>query len=256
MITASILSKKLVEDLDGLVMDIKVGRGAFMQTLDDAHELAESMMCVARQVGLKMKILFTNMDNPLGRTVGNWIEVEECESALRDYDSCSEDMRELSVALAARMLMIADGLLGLEEASGRVRNAWTSGQAHEYFLRMIGAQGGDLLASKEKYKVFPDDFVCADRDGFIASFKTREIGIAAVELGAGRKQKEDVIDYVAGFTLLKNVGDEVRQGDAVVRVQASTDARFGRVRQLLLSTIEIGDAAQAALTMILEEWTT
>ena len=254
LITASILSKKLVEDLDGLVMDIKVGRGAFMQTLDAAYELAESMMNVAREVGLKMRILFTNMNQPLGRAVGNWVEVLECERALANYNTAPSDLRELSEALSARMLILADETITEEQAITNVRDAWSNGKAHEYFMRMISIQGGDWERSKEEYANSQVSIVHAEQDGIIQSFKTREIGLAGIELGAGRKQQNDKIDYTAGFTFLKKVGDEVRKGEQLLLIHSSNMQSPDYLKRLLSECIEIGHDIPKQQPLILEEW--
>lgn len=254
LITASILSKKLVEDIDGLVLDMKVGKGAFMQTIEQAHELAESMLMVAREVGLGMRILFTRMDEPLGYAVGNWIEMVESKESLRDYEAAPPDIRELTEALAARMLCLAYKNDDIETALAQIQTVWQSGKGYEYFLRMIEAQEGDWVASEQRYAEVFTHTVRAWKDGVVSAFTTRELGVAGIELGAGRKVQTDSIDYAAGFIFHKKTGDEVREGDEIVRIQASSPEKLERVAALVKSCIEIGEETLSNSPRILEEW--
>ncbi len=254
LITASILSKKLVEGLDGLVLDMKVGAGAFMQTMDQARELAQSMLDVARAASLPMRIVFTQMDHPLGSCVGNWLEMQESENCLAHYDNCAPDIRELCEILGARMLMLADSTLTDDDARTRVRSVWQSGDAYRRFHALIAAQGGDWSEAERRYAHPKVMVLTSPRSGVLHSWSTRAMGIAAIELGAGRKKQDDMIDPMAGFRLLKRVGEEVKAGEDILILQAGTDTRLEAVRRMLEQGLVIKDEAAAPTRLILDEW--
>ncbi len=254
LITASILSKKLVEGLDGLVLDMKVGRGAFMSTREQADELAHSMMSVAKEAGLPMHIVFSSMDHPLGTMVGNWLEMRECEEALRDPTSCSPDLYELSLLQCSRMLQLADRSLSDERAREMSKRVWHDGTAHQRFHALIKAQGGDWSAACERYTSTHSMALHAPREGILHSWSTREMGLAGIELGAGRKRQHDTIDYAAGFRLLKKVGDEIRKGEELLILQASSDSELERVCTMLEQGLDIRPETYSPTPLILDEW--
>ena len=253
LITASILSKKLVEDLDGLMLDMKVGNGAFMQNFDSARVLAESMANVARITGLKMRILFTSMDQPLGRNAGNWLEIVETMESLKG--NCSEDIRILTERLAAGMLMLGGVESDLDEAINKVRNVWDNQTAYNYFIKMIESQGGDLSISENKYKKNDIKFVLAEKDGVITQFDTLYIGIAGIMIGAGRKNVEDMIDYGAGLIFHKKLGEEVKKGDVLVSVYYNKIREIYSAIDLIKQCILITDGKNFEMPkLILDEW--
>ncbi len=259
LITASILSKKLVEDIHGLVLDMKVGRGAFMQTMDAARDLAGRMMGVATEVGLPFRILFTRMDEPLGTAVGNWLEMAETDACLRSPATAPQDLVTLTELFAAHMLMLAHGTtsagaLTKDAALEHVRGAWRSSRAHEVFHGMIAAQGGRWEESCEAYAGTPSRILVADRSGTITGFATRDLGLAGITLGAGRIQQDDVIDPSAGFVLLKKTGDEVGEGEPVMRVYARDERKLAEGMEAIRRCIEIGPAPAAPLPLLLDEW--
>lgn len=253
LITASILSKKLAEGLDGLVMDMKVGSGAFMPTIDAAKELAESMMNVAQEVGLKMKLIFTNMDEPLGNAIGNWLEIEETMEALKG--NCPADIREITEKIAAAMLMLG-GEKSEKKAFKKVRKVWESGEAFKRFLTMVELQGGDLEASRKRFKNTPQFSLQSDRDGIITAMNTREIGVAGIALGAGRLKQTDEIDYGAGILLKKKIGDKVVKGEEIAVMFASDDIRFKNASEIFLTALSIEDVGYFSKggSLILDEW--
>ncbi len=223
LLTASILSKKLAEGLDGLVMDMKVGNGAFMSTIEGAHALAESIRAVCNEVGLPVAFVFTRMDEPLGRTIGNWLEMKEAEGALRE--GAAGDLEEVTVALAAQMLVLSGLKDDAVQAEDFVREVWHSGKALAAFHDMIRAQGGDWDASVEHYSTFLPLTVHALEDGWVSDLHAREFGLAALHAGAGRMRESDAIDHVAGIVLCKRVGDRVERGDTLAEVFASDDSK-------------------------------
>jgi pyrimidine-nucleoside phosphorylase len=253
LITASILSKKLAEGLDGLVMDMKVGSGAFMPTLDAARELAESMMNVAREVGLKMRLIFTNMDEPLGYAIGNWLEIEETIEALKG--NCPADIREITEKLATAMLMLG-GEKSEETAFKKVREVWENREAFKRFLTMVELQGGDLEKSRERSKNMPQFSLKSDRDGIITAMNTREIGVAAIALGTGRLKQTDEIDYGAGILLKKKIGDKVLKGEEIAVMFTNDKARFKNAGEMFLKALKIEDVAYFSKekSLILDEW--
>ncbi|MFM7773553.1 MAG: thymidine phosphorylase [Candidatus Kapaibacterium sp.] len=254
LITASILSKKLVEDIHGLVLDMKVGRGAFMQTMDAARDLAERMMGVATEVGLPLRILFTRMDQPLGSAVGNWVEMAETDACLRTYQEAPSDLAYLSELFACRMLMLARPGLQEVAAMAEVREAWSSGAAYRVFHAMLEAQGGRWQESVTSYADTPFRTLEADRDGFITGFATRESGLAAITLGAGRVKQDDVIDPSAGFVLQKKTGDEVARGEPLLRVYARDERKLVEGLEAIRKCVEIGPEPPSPAPMLLDEW--
>jgi pyrimidine-nucleoside phosphorylase len=265
LITASILSKKFCEDLDGLVMDVKVGKGAFMPTFDAARELAESMMEVAREVGLRMRVLFTRMDEPLGRTVGNWLEFEESLHALQNRAATAPDIRELTERLGAAMVLVGGAADSIEAARTAVQTAWDSGKAEAAFRAIIAEQGGDIEASALRYADTPHKAILATADGVITGIQAREVGLAGIVLGAGRLKGDDELDFSAGIIFHKKCGADVRKGDEIGIVQGTRtqtfDAAIAQIQAAI--TIEQGAAADAATSaaaglaassLVLEEW--
>ncbi len=233
LITASILSKKLVEDLDALVMDIKVGSGAFLPTLDAAQELAHTMRSVAAELGLPLRVLFSRMESPLGFAVGNWWEIWEAEQALRDYATAPSDVRELTEALAVEMLLLSGGADSPQQALQLIRSVWQSGTAWERFHALVRAQGGRWEESSEAYKSLHPFYLSAWEDGYLATVDARTVGMAALLLGAGRKTQHDTVDPAAGILLYKKPGDFVRRGEALAALFSSTPASFPPAAEML-----------------------
>jgi pyrimidine-nucleoside phosphorylase len=252
LITASILSKKLVEGLDGLVIDLKVGNGAFMHSLDEAKELAEAMASVARLSGLKMRLLFTSMDQPLGYKIGNWLEIEETIDSLKG--NAPEDIRFLTEELSAAMLLTAgietDKLIALE----KIRKVWDSGEALNNFYKMVNSQGGNIEESYRKHSKVEKFEVKSAHSGFINQIDTLYMGLAGIMLGAGRKTLEDKIDYAAGIILHKKIGDEVKFGEVIATIQATDKFKLYEAADLISNLIIISDIQPEKPKLILDEW--
>ena len=219
LICASIMSKKIAEGIGGLVLDVKMGTGAFMKTRADSRALAESLVAIGVASGLRTEALITSMDAPLGRMVGNSLEVIESIETLKGKGP--EDLEALSVLLAARMLIAA----GMEDdesrAEVRIRHALQSGAGLEKLRAIIEFQGGDpgVVDDYARLPSAPDRHdVAASRDGYVSALHAEQIGRAAVSLGAGRGKLDDVIDPGVGIEVLAPIGASVRAGDPVLRV--------------------------------------
>ena len=218
LIASSIMSKKLAAGSKGIVLDVKCGSGAFMKTYEDAKLLAEKMTAIGQRAGRKTVALITNMDIPLGRAVGNALEVKEAVKILKNEQK--DELYEVSVALAAHMLSLVNSK-DIYECEKMVRLAIENGSALEKLKEAVDAQGGDISYIDDTSK-FIDASVCieykAEKGGYINKIDAQKIGRASVLLGAGREKKDDVIDFGAGIYLCKKTGDEVREGDTVARL--------------------------------------
>lgn len=221
LITASILSKKLAEGIGALVMDVKFGSGAFMRAKEDALRLAESIVSVGRSSGLSMRCALTDMGSPLGDRAGNSLEVEECIEVLKGLGPNST--RELSLQLATEMVLLARPNESRTSVLSRLSRHLDSGKAFEVFSKVIAAQGGDVrqlerpeLLPKAKYK----KDVITPRAGAVASCDVRELGLAVVGLGGGRRQAADHVNHAVGLSNLRRVGDKIASGDLLAVVHA------------------------------------
>ncbi len=248
LITASILSKKLAEGISGLVMDVKCGRGAFMKSLSQARELAHSIARVGKLNGLNVRAVITDMDAPLGRAVGNSLEVIESIEILRGRGPA--DLRELCLVFAAEMLDLAGIADGVRLAS----EALDGGTALHKFRQMIEAQGGDPAVVDDP-SVLPraesHTTILAERSGFIIEMDAEAVGLAALELGAGRRRAEDRVDPGVGILVCKKPGESVRAGEAMFEIHhngpglAAAVAHLGRC-------FRIGDDAPSPRPLVLE----
>jgi pyrimidine-nucleoside phosphorylase/thymidine phosphorylase len=220
LITASILSKKLAEGIDALVLDVKCGDGAFMAKLEDARALAASMTTIGRALGKPVQALLTNMDVPLGRTVGNALEVFESVACLKGDGP--DDLMEVSLELAAEMLMLGGVATTRDAALARCRRAIADGSAIERFRRVVVAQGGDGRVCDEPENVLPRaqciEWVSAERTGHVHRLAAWSVGHASMLLGAGRTTAEGTIDPAAGIILHRTVGDSVRAGEPLAEL--------------------------------------
>ncbi len=219
LIAASVMSKKIASGCDGVVLDVKAGSGAFMPDVASAEKLARLMCQIGEKAGLKVSALITNMDEPLGNTVGNAIEVEEAMDALKGGGPA--DLRELSLSLAAEMVYLA-GKGSQEFCRKMAEEALDSGKALECFRKMVACQGGDADAVLNPFPLGEYTLdILAEQSGYLTSMQTDEIGRTAVLLGAGRSKKDDPIDLKAGIRIFKKTGDFVQQGEVLARLYAS-----------------------------------
>jgi pyrimidine-nucleoside phosphorylase len=249
LIAASIMSKKIAAGADAIVLDVKVGDGAFMKTLADAQILAETMLDLGRRAGREVVCLLTDMDQPLGRAVGNALEVREARDTVRGQGP--PDFTELVLDACARLLALSD--LGVDEAEGRSRaeGAVADGSALARYEQWIRAQGGEPAedALPRAPVVLP---VTATRDGHVARLGAIRIGLAALELGAGRRTKDDAIDHRVGVVCTRKRGDLVAQGDVLAEVHARDDASAERASQEVAAAYELADDQPPARPLLLD----
>ncbi|MFM7138560.1 MAG: thymidine phosphorylase [Planctomycetota bacterium] len=256
LITASILSKKLAEGIDALVLDVKCGDGAFMSRIEDARALAESMTRIGRTLGKPVQALLTSMDAPLGRMVGNALEVAEAIACLRGEGP--DDLMEVSLELAAEMLLVGGAAAGRDEALARCRRAIADGSALERFRRVVEAQGGDGRVCVVPEKVLPRaacvETVKAERSGFMHELKAWSVGQASMLLGAGRRTAEDAVDPAAGIVLRHAVGDRVAAGEPLAELHFNPPhaAAVPEAVAMVRSAVVIGDEPRARRPLILE----
>jgi thymidine phosphorylase len=245
LIVSSILSKKVAAGLDGLVMDVKCGSGAFCDTEAMARDLAESLVAVANQAGLSTTALITDMDQVLGRDVGNALEVMEAVAYLTGEGTRDPRLHEVVMALAGEMLALGDLAPSVAAGRARAEAALEDGRAAEKFARMVAALGGpnDVLEHPGRYLArAPVIKPCtATRPGHVAGMNAREVGIAVVGLGGGRSHADDAIDPSVGFTEFIDVGTRVRTGSPLCLVHASSEADADEAIARLRKAIRIGE---------------
>lgn len=253
LIVASILSKKLAEGIDGLVLDVKVGSGAFMKTPERARELATALVEVAKGAGKDCVAWITRMDRPLGRAVGNALETIEAFEVL--HGRGPEDLTEVTLALGASMLVMGGAAKSEPEARAMLAARVKDGGAARVAREMIKAQGGDPRAVDDP-SVFAKAPVIAElrapADGYITAIDTHAVGVAGVVMGAGRTRAEDPIDHAVGFVFERNVGDKVSAGDALVTVHARTDAQAADAFARLSAAIATGAERPADAPLLVE----
>ncbi|MHB1931203.1 MAG: thymidine phosphorylase [Acidimicrobiales bacterium] len=242
LISASIMSKKIAEGTAALVLDVKVGSGAFMADAAHARELASTMVGLGRDHGVATRALLTAMDVPLGRAVGNAVEVAEAVETLSGGGP--DDLRSVTVALAREMLDAA-GIGDVDPSA-----ALADGRALAVWEQMVTAQGGDPAAPLPHPAHV--ETVIADRSGFVQHLDARAVGVAAWRLGAGRARKEDDVDPAAGILCLAKPGDAVATGDVLLELHTSDASRAGRARAALSGGVGIGDEPPAPAPLVLD----
>jgi pyrimidine-nucleoside phosphorylase len=234
LICASIMSKKLAEGINGLVLDVKTGCGAFMKTEKDSAFLAELMVETGERMGKKMVALITDMDQPLGLKVGNALEVEECIEVMKGGGP--SDLRDLSVEFCAWMFLLADRVADLQDGRKLADELIRNRSALEKFRQIIEAQGGEagmIDDPKRLPQARHQVPVLSRAGGYVESIQCELVGIASLVLGGGREKKEDSIDPAVGLVLHKKVGDAVRKGEPICTVHYNSDARLNDARSLL-----------------------
>jgi pyrimidine-nucleoside phosphorylase len=249
LIASSIMSKKLAAGADAIVLDVKVGDGAFMKTLEEARVLAEQMREIGTAAGREVTCLLTDMEQPLGRAVGHALEVDEARDTVRGDGPA--DFTELVLDACARLLAYSDLGIDLDEGRRRAEAAVANGSALDVYERWIRAQGGDPdPAALERAPVRRP--VPAPRDGVVTRLGARAVGIAALELGAGRRTKADSVDHAVGVLCFAKRGDTVLAGDDLAEVHARDDAGAERAVAAVLAAYEIGDAGPPERGIVLD----
>ncbi len=251
LICASIMSKKLAEGIDALVLDVKTGSGAFMKSEKDAAFLAELMVETGERMGKQMVALITDMDQPLGNMIGNALEVVECVEVLQGKGP--EDLRELCLELAGWMLHLGGASKTVAEGKEQSAQLISSGRALEKFRKMVELQGGDPRVIDNARRLPQAQHtleVRSSKDGFIATMQCEQIGTACVILGGGREKKEDSVDPAVGIVLHKKVGDRVATGESLATIHYNSEAKAARARELIEASCEIADAAPAKRPLV------
>lgn len=258
LIVASIMSKKLAEDFDGVVLDVKCGNGAFMKSPREAKTLAKALSATAKAAGKLCTVLITDMSQPLGRSVGNANEINECMRFLRrgPGDALPEPrLEKLTMELAIEMLLLAAKAkkqkLSRTEALTKIKGALESGRAYAKFLEMVSLQGGDTSALDRGLPMAEIAHAWkAPRAGYLCEFGTEAIGMALVEMGGGRKQTDDTIDHGVGFEFHKALGDAVKKGEVVATIFARSDAQARTAEANLAAAIRIGKSRPRVAKLI------
>ena len=252
LIASSVMSKKLASGAQAILLDVKVGSGAFMKNIEDARELAKVMVDIGKENGRSVKAILTDMDRPLGHAIGNALEIREVINTLKGHGP--EDLTHECIIMAAHMLVLSH-MCDYETALNRVQQALDSGAALERLRLMIEAQGGDSRVIDDESILIIGQFtydVIAPQDGYIIHMNTEQCGIASVMLGAGRIIKDGPIDYSAGIVMHKKTGDAVSMGERIATLYASDESLFTNAAQTYLAAITIGDTASKVIDTILD----
>jgi pyrimidine-nucleoside phosphorylase len=248
LICASIMSKKLAEGIDALVLDVKTGSGAFMKKEEDAVSLAEVMVETGKRMGKKVVALITDMEQPLGRMAGHANEVIECVEVLSGGGPA--DLRELSVELSAWMFYLGERTKSVEEGKRLAETMIASGQAKAKFKQGIALQGGDERVVDEPKRLPAARFhadVASTAAGYVTGTNCEQFGIALAMLGGGREKKEDKIDHAVGLEFHKRIGERIEKGETLVTIHYNADAKLAAARGLITASYQIGDSAPRQL---------
>ena len=254
LISASIMSKKIAEGIDALVLDVKTGSGAFMKTAADSRALAESLVAIGNANGVRTEALITDMSTVLGAAVGNALEVAECIEVMKGGGP--QDLVDVTIALAARMLVLGKVADDLADAETLARKALTSGAALDRFRQIIEQQGGDprVVDDASRLPHVPDrHIVRAPRAGYVSALDAERVGRASVALGAGRDRVEDPVDPAVGIIVKARQGDRVDAGDAVLELHYRDRARLDAALALATPAMAIGDTAPPPRRLIVDE---
>lgn len=252
LIASSVMSKKLASGAQAILLDVKVGSGAFMKNIEDARELAKAMVDIGKENGRSVKAILTDMDRSLGHAIGNALEIREVINTLKGHGP--EDLTHECIIMAAHMLVLSR-MCDYETALDRVQQVLDSGAALERLRLMIEAQGGDSRVIDDDRVLTIGKFtydVTSPQDGYITRMNTERCGIASVMLGAGRTVKDGPIDYSAGIVMHKKTGDAVSMGERIATLYASDESLFTNAAQTYLAAITIGDTASKVMDTILD----
>jgi pyrimidine-nucleoside phosphorylase len=249
LIAASIMSKKIASGADAIVLDVKVGDGAFMKTIAEAEVLAEAMIALGRQAGRDVVVELTDMDQPLGRAVGNALEVRESVATLRGEGP--DDLTELVVESCAHLLELSDLGVDLAEGRRRAETAIADGSAVEAYERWIRAQGGD----PDESALPKAPYVCevfAPRGGYVSRLAALPVGIAALHLGAGRRTKDEDVDHAVGIVCRKKRGDAVEEGEPLAEIHARDESSAEDAAAAVRDAYELGDEQPRPAPIVLK----
>lgn len=251
LITGSIMSKKIAEGIDGLVLDVKTGSGAFMPDKNDAIKLADSLIRTAKSFNKKVIAFITDMNQPLGNYIGNWLEVYESIKILQGENV--EDLLELSLNLAGAMIYLGKKAGSIQEGKEISKDLIKKGKAFEKFIEIVRYQSGDLkfihnpdLYPKSKFS----EKIFSPKTGYLSAINNYEIGVAALELGAGRRIKEDIIDPKAGIIFYSKIGNQINKGDVIAEVFTDNKAKLEIAQNKILNSLSFSDMKTNKLKII------
>ncbi len=241
LICGSIMSKKIAEGIQGLVLDVKIGNGAFMKSLKEGKNLGAMLQKVGEAFGVHTDVVYSSMNQPLGRTAGLWCEVVESIDALKG--NLADDLKQVTFTLGARLLLQAHRAHNEQEAFNIQQKCIDSGKAFNKFIEMVEAHGGNGRDVESSQQLHPPRFehvLKSPATGYVQSMDTYALGMATVELGCGRKQADDILDSTAGMEFLVKIGDPVTAGDPLIRCFNGNKTKLDLARQRLVQAITIG----------------
>jgi len=253
LITGSIMSKKLAEGIDGIVLDVKTGNGAFMKTLRDSRELAYSLIDTAKAFNKKVVGFITNMNQPLGSYIGNWLEVYESIKVLQGEKI--RDLLELSLALSGAMIYLGGKASSIKEGIEIAEQTINNGKAFEKFQQIVRLQGGNIsfINNPEKYpKSKVIEKVKAEKNGYLSGVDNYQLGMISLQLGAGRLTKEDNIDPKAGIIFYPKVGDKINKGDVIAELRTDKKNIVNDLKKRLNTILNYSDKKVTGLKLINE----
>jgi pyrimidine-nucleoside phosphorylase len=255
LISASIMSKKLAEGADALVLDVKTGSGAFMKTRGEAIALAKTMVDIGKASGKKVTAVITDMNQPLGNCVGNALEIKQAMDVLSG--SGPKDLIELSLELSARMLLLAGAERYVEQAKKKLKAALQNGKALQKFKELVVAQGGDGRVAERPEDILPKARftveIAGDRSGYVNSMETDEIGRCAIMIGAGRCSKDEKLDLSAGFVIHKKIGDKIVKGESLATMHFNGKIDTEQVKKRFVDSYKITSKKPGPLQPIYKE---
>jgi pyrimidine-nucleoside phosphorylase len=253
LISASIMSKKIAEGIDALVLDVKYGNGAFMKSPGEAEALAKNLIKIGKGFGKKVIATLTSMEQPLGKKIGNWLEIVECLECFSGHGP--EDLMKVTYELCSHMLVLGGIAKTKQEARKKCQQAISDGSAFEKLLEIVSAQGGNIqyLLKPESYASAGHKAVLkADSSGFITEINTYEVGMASVQLGAGRLRSKDVVDSRAGIIMFKKLGEQVSANETLLELHTNRPQVIDSVLDRLKNAIRINETPSSLPRLILK----
>jgi thymidine phosphorylase len=245
------MSKKLAEGIDGLVLDVKVGSGAFMKSLKDANELADSLISTAKSFNKKVIAFITDMNQPLGNYIGNWLEVYESVKVLQG--EIVPDLNEVSVNLSGAMIYLGGKAGSIKEGIKISEELLKNGKAFDKFLQIVKMQNGNtfFLENLEKYPPAQySESISADKNGYLEKVDNYLIGMSALELGAGRKTKADKIDPAAGIIFKPKIGERIKKGEEIIKIFTNKKEKIDEVKKMISESLTISSKKVKPLKLI------
>ncbi|MEE8340578.1 MAG: thymidine phosphorylase [Candidatus Neomarinimicrobiota bacterium] len=242
LICSSIMSKKIAEGIRGLVLDVKTGNGAFMKNIDDAHKLGDTLKKIGKSFNINTDVVYTSMEQPLGKTAGLWCEVQESIAGLKA--NAPDDTMQVTFELGAKLILQARLSKSRSEAIALQKELISNGKAYEKFLEMVEYQGGnpqDIENHKKLHKPKFSKSLKASKAGYVQSMDTYKIGLSTIELGCGRKKTSDNVDPTAGIEFCNKIGDKVASGDVLIKFFNSDSGKLQPTENLLSESIQIGE---------------